>query len=60
MSVKVLLKDRNRFVVGSDTRCLDSYNLINSCQVSKKARHMDFNNKIIIGAVRCDNSASLN
>ena len=59
MSVIVLLKDKNRYVVGCDTRCSDSYSFIDSYQASKKARHIDFNNEIIIGAVRRDNSVRL-
>ena len=52
MSVVVVLKDNNRYLVGCDTRVsscgeyFDGYNCI------QKARHIDTNKELIIGGVR--------
>lgn len=54
MSVIVVLKDGNRVLVGCDTRSSDNYSFIDGYVSSKKARHVDINKEIIIGAVRWD------
>jgi ATP-dependent protease HslVU (ClpYQ) peptidase subunit len=52
MSVIVAVKDKNRFVVGSDIRCScsDGYYL-DSYKSLRKIKHLDLNNEIIIGCV---------
>lgn len=52
MSVIVVVRDKNRFVVGSDIRCSSSDGYyVDSYKSFRKIKHLDLNNEIIIGCV---------
>ena len=52
MSVIVVLKEKDKYIVGCDTRISsDNGSFIDDYYQVKKARHIDFNNEVIIGAV---------
>ena len=52
MSVVVVLKEKNKYVVGCDTRVTSISEYFDSYNSLKKAKHIDNNNEIIIAAVR--------
>ena len=56
MSVIVLIKDKDRFVVGCDDRVFDNI-YTDDYYAMPKAKHMDINNEIIIGC--CGNGILL-
>ena len=52
MSVIVVLKEKDKYIVGCDTRISSDDGLfIDDYYQVKKAKHIDFNNEVIIGAV---------
>ena len=52
MSVVVVLKDNDKYIVGCDTRLSSSYEYTDSYYGMMKAKHTDFNNEVIVAVVR--------
>ena len=52
MSVVVVLKDNDKYIIGCDTRISSQDEYIDSYKQSKKARHLDMNKELIIAGVR--------
>ena len=52
MSVVVVLKDKNRYIVGCDTRISSNGEYIDDYSYIQKAKHIDKNKEMIIGCVR--------
>ena len=52
MSVVVVLKDNNRYLVGCDTRVSSCGEYFDGYNHLQKAKHIDLNKETIIGCVR--------
>ena len=52
MSVVVVLKDNNRYLVGCDTRVSSGGEYFDGYYCIQKAKHIDKNKELIIGGVR--------